>query len=352
MSTTLTDATSSAVAADQVTAAARQRVFSGIQPSGDLHIGNLLGAINNWVAQQADYDNIFCIVNLHALSLPTTQATLQANTINLVNTLLACGLDPAQSIIFIQSDVREHSELCWLLTSVTQFGELRRMTQFKDKSGGKDEQVSAALFTYPVLQAADILLYDTNRVPVGEDQKQHIEITRDIAARFNARYGETFVLPEADIKPVGARIMSLDNPARKMSKSDANPMAAIALTDPADVIRRKIKRAVTDSGSEVTAGPDKPALTNLLTIYSLFAGIPVPELEARYAGKGYGAFKGDLAEQVVSTLSPIQERLAELEADPGIAQAAMASGAEQARAYAAAKMAVVRDRIGLEPFRS
>jgi tryptophanyl-tRNA synthetase len=347
---TTTSTAAPAVTADQVTAAARQRVFSGIQPSGDLHIGNLLGAINNWVAQQARYDNVFCIVNLHALSLPTTRETLEANTVNLVNSLLACGLDPVQSIIFVQSDVREHSELTWLLTSVTQFGELRRMTQFKDKAGGKDEQVSAALFTYPVLQAADILLYDTNLVPVGEDQKQHIEITRDIAARFNARYGETFVLPDADIKPVGARIMALDNPTKKMSKSDANPMAAIALTDAPDLIQRKIKRAVTDSGAEVTAGPDKPALTNLLTIYSLFSGISVPQLERQYAGKGYGAFKADLADQVVSTLTPIQAKLAELEADPEIARAAMLDGAERARAYAAAKMAVVRERIGLDAF--
>ena len=348
MSSTVIASAAPAVTAHQVTAAARQRVFSGIQPSGDLHIGNLLGAINNWVAQQALYDNLFCIVNLHALSLPTSRESLRANTVNLVNTLLACGLDPVQSIVFIQSDVREHSELCWLLTSVTQFGELRRMTQFKDKAGGKDEQVSAALFTYPVLQAADILLYDTNLVPVGEDQKQHIEITRDIAARFNARYGETFVLPEADIKPVGARIMALDNPTKKMSKSDVNPMAAIALTDAPDLIQRKIKRAVTDSGTEVTAGPDKPALTNLLTIYSLFSGIAVPQLEERYAGKGYGAFKADLADQVVCILSPIQAKLAELEADPEIARAAMTDGAERARVYAAAKMAVVRDRIGLE----
>ncbi|MBA2518745.1 MAG: tryptophan--tRNA ligase [Chloroflexia bacterium] len=331
----------------RTTSAARQRVFSGIQPSGNFHIGNLLGAINNWVAQQSLYDNVFCIVNLHALSLPTTRDSLRANTQDLANTLLACGLDPAESIIFVQSDVREHSELCWLLTSVTQFGELRRMTQFKDKSAGRDENVSAALFTYPVLQAADILLYDTNLVPVGDDQKQHVEITRDLATRFNARYGETFVLPEPDIKAAGARIMALDNPAKKMSKSDATPMSAIALTDPADDIRRKIKRAVTDSGSEVTAGPDKPALTNLLTIYSLFSGEPIPAVEATYAGKGYGAFKTDLAELIVDALAPIQIRLTELEADPGIAIAAMANGADRAREYAAAKMAIVRERIGL-----
>jgi tryptophanyl-tRNA synthetase len=327
--------------------AQRLRVFSGIQPSGNFHLGNYLGAIRNWVGQQDLYDNIFCIVDLHALSLPTTRDSLRANIISLANVLLAAGLDPARSIIFVQSDVREHSELCWLLSSVTQFGELRRMTQFKDKAGGRDEQVNAALFTYPVLQAADILLYDTNLVPVGEDQKQHIELTRDIAARFNARYGEVFVLPQPDIKAAGARIMSLEDPTRKMSKSDANPNAAIALTDDADTIRRKIRRAVTDSGAEVIAAPDKPALTNLLTIFSLLSGDPVADLEERYAGKGYGAFKTDLAEVVVSSLAPIQRRLAELSADPSLAQAVLSAGAERARIRASAKMTDVRERVGL-----
>ena len=325
----------------------RQRVFSGIQPSGNFHIGNYLGAIRNWVAQQAMYDNVFCIVDLHALSLPTTRETLRRNTHNLANVLLASGLDPDQSIIFVQSDVREHAELCWLLSSVTQFGELRRMTQFKDKTGGQDESVSAALFVYPVLQAADILLYDTELVPVGEDQKQHIELTRDVATRFNARYGETFVLPEADIKPDGARIMALDDPTAKMSKSAPSPNNYIALTDDPDTIQRKIRRAVTDSGSEVTAGPDKPALTNLLTIYSLFSGESIPSLEQRYAGRGYGTFKADLGEIIVDALAPIQRRLVELEADPDAAPRIFASGAERARARAAAKMEQVRDRIGL-----
>src|SRR5215203_7403210 len=279
-----------------VGSATRQRVFSGIQPTGNFHLGNYLGAIRNWVDQQADFDNIFCIVDLHALSQPTSKESLRANILGLANVLLASGLDPSQSIIFVQSDVHEHTELCWLLSSVTQYGELRRMTQFKDKAGGKDEQVSAALLSYPVLQAADILLYDTNRVPVGDDQKQHIELTRDVAARFNARYGKTFILPQPDIKTAGARVMSLEDPSRKMSKSDANPNAAIALTDDADTIRRKIRRAVTDSGSEVLAAPDKPALTNLLTIYSLLSEEPISAIEARYSGQGYGVFKSDLAE--------------------------------------------------------
>jgi tryptophanyl-tRNA synthetase len=327
----------------------RQRVFSGIQPSGNFHLGNYLGAIRNWVDQQSAFDNIFCIVDLHALSQPTTRELLRANILSLANVLLASGLDPAQSIIFVQSDVREHTELCWLLGSVTQYGELRRMTQFKDKAGGKDERVSAALLFYPVLQAADILLYDTNRVPVGEDQKQHIELTRDIGARFNARYGETFVLPEPDIKTAGARVMSLEDPSRKMSKSDANPNAAIALTDDADTIRRKIRRAVTDSGSEVLAAPDKPALSNLLMIYSLLSDEPIPAIETRYAGKGYGAFKSDLAEVVVSSLAPIQARLAELNQDPEVARTILSDGAERARRRAAVKMTEVRDRMGLGP---
>jgi tryptophanyl-tRNA synthetase len=325
----------------------RQKVFSGIQPSGNFHLGNYLGAIRNWVDQQADFDNIFCIVDLHALSQPTTRESLRANVLGLANVLLASGLDPSQSIIFVQSDVHEHTELCWLLSSVTQYGELRRMTQFKDKAGGKDEQVSAALLFYPVLQAADILLYDTNRVPVGEDQKQHIELTRDIGARFNARYGETFILPQPDIKSAGARVMSLEDPTRKMSKSDANPNSAIALTDDADTIRRKIRRAVTDSGSEVRASSDKPALTNLLTIYSLLSGEQISVIEDRYAGNGYGAFKRDLAEVVVSSLAPIQARLADLNQDPEVARAILTDGAERARTRASAKMTEVRDRMGL-----
>jgi tryptophanyl-tRNA synthetase len=325
----------------------RQKVFSGIQPSGNFHLGNYLGAIRNWVDQQADFDNIFCIVDLHALSQPTTRESLRANVLGLANVLLASGLDPSQSIIFVQSDVHEHTELCWLLSSVTQYGELRRMTQFKDKAGGKDEQVSAALLFYPILQAADILLYDTNRVPVGEDQKQHIELTRDIGARFNARYGETFILPQPDIKSAGARVMSLEDPTRKMSKSDANPNSAIALTDDADTIRRKIRRAVTDSGSEVRASSDKPALTNLLTIYSLLSGEQISVIEDRYAGNGYGAFKRDLAEVVVSSLAPIQARLADLNQDPEVARAILTDGAERARTRASAKMTEVRDRMGL-----
>lgn len=328
--------------------ATRKRVLSGIQPSGVSHIGNYLGAIRNWVLQQDTYDNVFCIVNLHAITLPTTPDQLRENTIIMANTLLAAGIDPARSILFVQGDVREHAELCWYLNSVTQFGELRRMTQFKDKSGGQDEGVSAALFGYPVLQAADILMYDADLVPVGEDQRQHVELTRDIAIRFNTRYGDTFVLPVADIKTEGAKIMALDDPTKKMSKSSAATGSYIGLTDTPDEISKKIKRAVTDSGSEIRATPDKPAILNLLTIHSLLSGTPIPDLERHFEGKGYGALKTELAEVVISALGPIQERLAELAADPAHAEAILADGAERARERASRKLALVRERMGIE----
>ncbi len=323
------------------------RVFSGIQPSGNFHLGNYLGAIRNWVQQQTLYDNMFCIVDLHALSLATTREGMRSNIRNLGNIIIAAGIDPSQSTLFVQSDVPEHSELCWILQSVTQFGELRRMTQFKDKSGGQDESVSAALFTYPVLQAADILLYDTDLVPVGEDQKQHIEITRDVANRFNQRYGETLVIPAPDIKKDGARIMSLDDPSKKMSKSSPNPNSYIALSDTADVIRRKIKRAVTDSGSEIIVDPEKPALTNLISIYATLTEKTPVQVQEEFVGKGYGDFKAELGEVVVNAIEPIQQRLAELEASPEVIENILRTGSEQARRYASGTMAKVRDRVGL-----
>jgi tryptophanyl-tRNA synthetase len=325
----------------------RKRVFSGIQPSGVSHIGNYLGAIRNWVTQQETYDNIFCIVNLHALTLPTEPASLRANTITMANTLLAAGIDPQGSILFVQGDLREHSELCWLLNSVATYGELRRMTQFKDKAGSSEESVSAALFDYPVLQVADIILYDADLVPVGEDQRQHIELARDVAQRFNRRYGDTFVVPAPDIKISGARIMSLEDPTKKMSKSAGSAGSYVALTDTDSEITKKIRRAVTDSGSEVKASPDKPALTNLLGIYSLLCNQPVAEIEDRYAGKGYGAFKTDLATIVVDAVRPIREKLLEYEANPDYAIGILAEGAERARALAVPKMESVRERMGL-----
>ena len=325
----------------------RKRVFSGIQPSGNSHIGNYLGAIRNWVLQQEEYDNVFCIVNLHALTLPTTRDSLLENTISMANTLLAAGIDPERSILFLQSDVRQHTELTWLLGSVTMFGELSRMTQFKDKSTGKDDSFSAALFYYPVLMAADILLYDTNLVPVGDDQRQHIELARDVAQRFNGRYGESLVVPQPDIKEDGARIMSLDDPTKKMSKSVGGPNSCVFLTDTRDQIVKKFRRAVTDSGSDVVAGPDKPALTNLIGIYTLFSGDSVATIEERYVGKGYGAFKSDLGEIVADALAPIQERLLRLNADPTIATEILRLGGEQAADYAERTMERVRDRMGL-----
>ena len=333
--------------AAQKVAATRKRVFSGIQPSGNTHIGNYLGAIRNWVNQQEEYDNVFCIVNLHALTLPTTREGMIENSIAMTNTLLASGIDPERSILFLQSDVSQHAELCWLLGSVTMFGELSRMTQFKDKSAGKDDSFSASLFYYPVLMAADILLYDTDLVPVGDDQRQHIELARDVAQRFNSRYGETVVVPKPDIKPDGARIMSLDDPTKKMSKSVGGPNSCIFLTDSPDLIVKKFKRAVTDSGSEVLASPDKPALANLLSIYSLFSGESIPEIEARYQGKGYGAFKSDLGEIVANALKPIQGRLVELNDDPSVGIEILRQGKERAAQYAERTMERVRERMGL-----
>lgn len=325
----------------------KPRAFSGIQPTGGIHIGNYLGAIRNWVLQQDQYDNIFCIVDLHAMTLPYDAKELPQRTIELAAALLAAGIDPQRSILFVQSEVREHTELCWILGTLATFGELRRMTQFKEKSRGS-ERVGAGIFFYPVLQAADILLYDAAVVPVGEDQKQHIELTRDLAIRFNNTFGETFVVPEPDIKPAGARIMSLTDPSKKMSKSDPDPDSRIELRDPPEVIRRKIRRAVTDSEAEVRFDEErKPAVSNLLTIYSLFADVPIPELEQRYAGKGYAEFKRDLAEVVIAALQPIQQRLDELAADPRIVVRTLREGAARARELACAKMALVRERCGL-----
>lgn len=325
----------------------RPRVFSGIQPTGGIHIGNYLGAIRNWVRQQDQYDNIFCIVDLHAITMPYDPKDLRARTLELASVLLAAGIDPQRSILFVQSDVREHTELAWILGTQATVGELSRMIQYKEKSRESDRVGSGILF-YPVLQAADILMYDANEVPVGEDQKQHIELTRDVAIRFNRTFGETFVVPEADIKEAGARIMSLDDPSTKMSKSDPNPGSRIELRDSPATIRRKIRRAVTDSGSEVRYDPEnKPAISNLLTIYHLFSDLPIAEIEARYEGRGYGDFKKDLAEVVVEHLAPIQERLEELTAAPDEVVKILQGGAARARAIAEAKLAHVREVTGL-----
>lgn len=326
----------------------KKRILSGIQPSGDLTLGNYLGAIRNWARQQYECQSFHPIVNLHAMSLPYEPEMLRRRTLELAAGLLACGLDPEESVLFVQSEVPEHTELMWILCTQTMYGELGRMTQFKDKRGtASDAKVGAGLFFYPVLQAADILIYDADLVPVGDDQRQHVELTRDIAVRFNSTFGETFKIPEADIKTDGARIMGLDDPTKKMSKSAATPANYIALSDEPDVIRRKINRAVTDSGSEIVAREDKPAITNLLTIFSLIAETPIQELEARYEGAGYGQFKRDLGDALAEHLEPIQRRMHELSTDPAQLEAILRRGTERAREITVPKMEQVRKVTGI-----
>jgi tryptophanyl-tRNA synthetase len=328
----------------------RPRIFSGMQPTGMLHIGNYLGALRNWVELQADYDCVYCVVDLHAITLRQPRKQLTQATYDVANLFLASGIDPQRSIVMVQSHVPYHAELAWILNTITYMGELRRMTQYKDKSAGVEgESIGVGLFDYPVLQAADILLYQANAVPVGEDQRQHIELTRDLAERFNNAFGKAFTVPEPLIWSAGGRVMGLDDPLKKMSKSAGSDANYISLTDPPDVIRRKIKRAVTDSGAEVRAGDDKPALTNLLTIYHMFSGEPVDVIEARYEGHGYAQFKQDLGEVVVTALEPLQQRLAELAADKAYTHAVLREGAERAEAVAERTMRRVRDRVGLIP---
>jgi tryptophanyl-tRNA synthetase len=327
--------------------AARLRVFSGIQPTGELHLGNYLGAVTNWVALQESHDAFFCIVNLHALTLPWDASGLEDQTLRTGASLLACGIDPARAVLFVQSDVAEHTELAWVLTCIARMGELRRMIQFKEKSKGESESVGAGVLTYPVLQAADVLLYQATGVPVGEDQRQHVELMRDIGLRFNQAFGATFVLPEAFIPPRGARVMALDDPTQKMSKSAGRPASSILLTDPADTIVRKIRAAVTDSGREIVAGPDKPALTNLLGIYSLLTGETVEALEKRFSGSGYGDFKSAMGEAVAAALAPIRTSYEALVADPAETSRILAAGADRARAVAQETMARVRSVTGL-----
>jgi tryptophanyl-tRNA synthetase len=321
-----------------------------VQPSGLLHIGNYLGAIRNWVQLQEDYDCVYCAVDLHAITVRQDRKELRARTLEVANTLLAAGIDPQRSIVFVQSHVPAHCELAWILNTVTYMGELRRMTQFKEKTGGGEgESIGVGIFDYPVLMAADILLYGADAVPVGEDQKQHVELTRDLAERFNNAFGKTFVVPHPLIREEGARVMGLDDPTKKMSKSASSAANYIALGDGPDVIRRKIQRAVTDSGTEVRAGDDKPALSNLLAIYGLFSGEDVSAIERRYAGKGYAEFKRDLAEVVVEALAPFQRRLGELEADRAYTLGVLKEGAERAEAIAKRTLTKVRERVGLVP---
>jgi tryptophanyl-tRNA synthetase len=280
----------------------KKRVFSGIQPTGDIHIGNYLAAIKNWVVMQDNYDNVFCIVDLHAITVPQNPKILKTKIREVSGLLIAAGIDPGRSIIFIQSHISAHAELAWILNCFIPMGWMQRMTQFKDKSQKQKELVSVGLFDYPALMAADILLYNTDVVPVGEDQKQHVELARDTAQRFNSIYGETFTLPEPLIPDVGARIMGLDDPTRKMSKSEENPGHAINLLDPPDTIRTKLMRATTDSLREIRFDENRPGIYNLLTIYQLFTRQRKEEIESQFAGKGYSDFKKALGEVVIEGL--------------------------------------------------
>lgn len=326
----------------------KKRVFSGIKPSGSPQLGNYLGAIRRWAAEQDRYDNIFCIVDLHAITVYMEPAELQQNIRELAGLLLASGIDPERSILFQQSHVHEHSELAWLLNCYIPMGWMQRMTQYKEKADQQKEQVSVGVFDYPALMAADILLYNTHAVPVGDDQKQHVELTRDAAQRFNSIYGETFVVPEPVIAEVGARIMGLEDPTQKMSKSEGNEGQSIGMLDAPDVIRKKIMRATTDSQRDIVFDESRPGIFNLLTIYQAITGESQPEIEARFEGKGYGDFKKELAEAVVEVLRPVQERYAELTAEPGRIESIFAAGAEKARPIAVETLKLVRQRIGLE----
>jgi tryptophanyl-tRNA synthetase len=300
---------------------------------------------------QDELEGFYCIVDLHAMTSPWNPADLRAKTLDKAAELLACGIDPDRSVLFVQSDVPQHAELAWILTCIARMGELRRMVQFKERSKGEAESVGVGVFSYPVLQAADVLLYRAHGVPVGEDQRQHVELMRDLAIRFNSTFGDTFVVPEPWIRKEGARIMALDDPTQKMSKSemDVRPLSGIFLIDDPDTIRKKLRVAVTDSGREVKAAPDKPALANLLDIYSLVTGEPVEELEERFAGSGYGDFKAQMAEAVADALAPIRTRYEELSRDSGELSALLAGGAEKATSIAEATMADVRARTGLGP---
>jgi tryptophanyl-tRNA synthetase len=327
----------------------KKTIFSGIQPSGDLHIGNYLGAIKQWVNLQNTTDDkfIFCIVDLHAITTPQDPKTLAKKNRELAALYIACGLDPEKVMIFVQSDNPDHPYLSWVFDCITPMGWMERMTQFKDKSNKQGERTSVGLFNYPALMAADILLYDTNRVPVGEDQGQHLELTRDIAEKFNRTYGETFVIPKIMVQKQTARVMSLQNPTAKMSKSEKDPTGTINMLDSADEIRRKIMRAVTDSGNEIVSRPDKPALANLLGIYAELSDKSVAHLEADYAGKSYAQFKTDLAEVVVTGLTGIQERFNHISQDESTLKEILDRGAEKARALSSIKIKTVRQVVGL-----
>ena len=326
------------------------RIFSGIQPTGRKHLGNYIGAIRQYVEGQDRGDAVYCIVDLHALTVAYDPADLRERVYDTTAILLAAGLDQDRCIMFRQSDVKEHTELCWLLASVTAYGELGRMHQFKEKSAEQREFVSAGLFFYPVLQAADVLAYRTNEVPVGEDQKQHVELMRDIAQRFNARFGETFVVPQHRIPEVGARIMDLQNPEKKMSTTAGTEMGTVYVLDEPAAVLRKFKGAVTDSGRDVKRGPDKAGITNLIEITAAIKGVAPEAIEKEFAdASGYADFKRAAGETAVELLSPVRARYAELRPDRATLERTLAAGAEKARAIASETVALARSRMGLGP---
>jgi tryptophanyl-tRNA synthetase len=326
------------------------RIFSGIQPTGRKHLGNYIGAIRQYVEGQDRGEAIYCIVDLHAVTVAYDPADLRERLHDTAAVLLAAGLDPDRCIFFRQSDVREHTELCWMLANVTAYGELSRMTQFKEKSEQQRDFVSSGLFFYPVLQAADVLAYRADEVPVGEDQKQHVELMRDIAQRFNARYGETFVVPEHRIPEVGARIMDLQAPEKRMSTTASTEQGAVYILDEPDQVKRKFTSAVTDSGRDVVRGPDKAGISNLIEIVAVATGRTPEAVEKEYAeAGGYAEFKRDVGQAVVDLLAPVRERYAEIRPDTAGLERVLAGGAEKARAISSETVALARDRMGLGP---
>jgi tryptophanyl-tRNA synthetase len=326
----------------------KKTIFSGVKPTGIPHLGNYLGAITQWVENQEKYNNIFCIVDLHAITLPQPPKELRKLTYLIAATYLAAGIDPRKSIIFIQSQAPAHSELAWLLTTISKMGEFSRMTQFKDKSqSSQKDSIPVGLFTYPALMAADILLYQTNLVPVGDDQKQHVELTRDLAQRFNHQFGKTFVVPEPMIRKSGARIMALDNPENKMSKSANSLNGCIFITDAPDTIRKKIMRAVTDSGTTIKFDPTRKGLYNLLTIYQLFSNQTSSQIEKCFVGKGYGEFKKELADLIIEKLKPLQTKINYYLKNQRLLDKILADGAKRANYIANQNLNSAKKRMGL-----